>query len=1117
MLLGIRWGSLRRKIIVWSFVPTLIILSAVALVTFVAYQQGTEELVIQRDQQLVRLSAGQLSAEFMEYADLLDSLARSAAIYGGDSEVRQAELEEPRNRLVIFDAGIVLLDTRGRVAAAYPRRPEIIGEDWSDRHYFQEMVRFPQPVFSNIVADGPEGADVVLVAVPIIGARGEFRGALAGMFRLGATAISAFYGDIVKQRIAESNRVYLVDDRGRVIYHSQINRIGTYFTGQPVVQRVTSGQADAVRTRDVADREIVAAFAPVPETPWGLVAETSWDALTASSQRYQRFLIMLMALGVVLPAAVAAVGVRRITGPIRDLIDAAQEVAHGEFGRTITAQTGDEIEELATQFNAMSAQLQASYANLERRVADRTRELAALNAVAAVVSGSLDLEQTLSGALDKALEVLEFESGAIYLRDLRTGKLKLARHRGLSDEFRRVLIEIDNLSPRVAATGEPIITDDIARDPGAAPAVVAEGYRSVASIPLVSKDQVHGVLTIGSRQMRPFHEQNVNLLLSVGRQIGVAIENARLFGERTRRVDELSVLNKVGQTISSTLQLGELLDLIHRQVGRVMDVTNLYIAIYHSDEERLSFPLYVEGDRVRRDIGGREMGQGLTEYVIRTRQPLLLSDHVADRMRELGIEAIGQAAESWLGVPMIAGERILGVMAVQSYAAPNTYDAEHLKLLSTVAQQAAIALENARLFDMVQERRIDEQAALLIMSNQLLGRLDLSDMMEYLVEEVRTLLHADACALLLRDEEPGYLAVDAASGWRHDPVAASRRVPADERSGSGLTMHTRRPIVVRDIAEADDTLWLPDWVQAEGFRGLAIVPLIADGHAIGALVLTSRRPRLVDDDELRFLRLMANQAAIAIEKARLHEEEIRQQQMMQELRVAQHIQQTFLPKEAPTLPGWHVAAFYRPARAVGGDFYDFITLPDDQVVIVVGDVADKGVPAALLMATTRAVLRAAAQRQESPGQVLARVNALLHPDMAMSMFVTCLFAILEPATGRLRYASAGQNPPYHRTANGVVELPSAGLPLGVLPDTTYQEREVVVATGDSLLFSSDGVVEAHAPDGRMYGFPRLQAFLAGCADGTTVIECLLDELAGFTGPAWEQEDDITLVSLQRVG
>lgn len=299
-----------------------------------------------------------------------------------------------------------------------------------------------------------------------------------------------------------------------------------------------------------------------------------------------------------------------------------------------------------------------------------------------------------------------------------------------------------------------------------------------------------------------------------------------------------------------------------------------------------------------------------------------------------------------------------------------------------------------------------------------------------------------------------------------------------------------------------------------------VVPLVSQGELIGMINLGERlSEQEYSADDRQLLNDLAAQAAPAVRVAQLarqQQQEARERERLeQELRVARLIQQTLLPRELPDLPGYEIAAHYQPARAVGGDFYDFLYFEDGKIGIVIGDVTDKGVPAALVMATTRTLLRAAAERLSSPSAVLERVNALLHPDIPPRMFVTCLYALLDPATGRLRFANAGHDLPYRHSAGGVEELRATGMPLGLMPNMRYEETEVVLSPGESLLLHSDGIVEAHNPAGEMFGLPRLAAQVAAHTGGTGLIPDLLRELSAFVGDEWEQEDDVTLVLLQR--
>jgi predicted ester cyclase len=251
---------------------------------------------------------------------------------------------------------------------------------------------------------------------------------------------------------------------------------------------------------------------------------------------------------------------------------------------------------------------------------------------------------------------------------------------------------------------------------------------------------------------------------------------------------------------------------------------------------------------------------------------------------------------------------------------------------------------------------------------------------------------------------------------------------------------------------------------------------------------------------------------------RLEEEMRERERVEQELRVAQHIQQASLPEVVPKIEGWQISPFYQPAREVGGDFYDFHLLSEGRLGLVVGDATGKGVPAALVMSTTCGMLQVTAQALDSssPGEVLAQVNETLLARIPQNMFVTCFFAILEPKSGRLLYANAGHDLPYLRRRGGdAEELRARGMPLGLMPKMSYEENEIVLEEGEAALFYSDGLVEAHDPKGAMLGFPRLRALIAEYAEKGSLGDFLMEELYSFVGEGWEQEDDITLLTLRR--
>lgn len=347
-----------------------------------------------------------------------------------------------------------------------------------------------------------------------------------------------------------------------------------------------------------------------------------------------------------------------------------------------------------------------------------------------------------------------------------------------------------------------------------------------------------------------------------------------------------------------------------------------------------------------------------------------------------------------------------------------------------------------------------------------------------------------------------------------EPSAAAVAIPAGDPLET-LLVSAAAPVEVKGLSLQSEAL---DELRAAGVE--LIVPLVGQGELLGALYLG---PRLSDQpystDDRKLLASLASQVAPAMRVAQLVQsqqaEAKERERINQELQVAALIQQTLLPHDLPRRPGWNVDAFYRPARAVGGDFYDFVEFEDGRLGVIIGDVTDKGVPAALVMATCRSTLKAAASRHDSPGQVLAEVNDSLVDEIPPAMFVTCLYAIIDTETGELVLANAGHNLPYVRTARGVIELRATGMPLGLLPGMEYEECGYALGDGEVMVLSSDGITEAHSPAGEMYGFGRLLGRIAASSPGIDLVAAVVEDVESHSGAGSDQEDDITLVVVRR--
>lgn len=573
---GRKWWPLshRSKIVAWAFVPASLILGTVALVAFFTYRQVTSEMVMERDRQLVQVTAIQLAEQLDERAASLGQLARVLASRSDLDDLQEIPLNRSPVGLETFDGGIVIVNEQGAVVTSEPHRPTLVGQDWSAQPFLRQVCASKQAAYSDLITStsgpGAQPLHSIAVVMPIIGANNDYRGAVVGFYGLDAPGASPFSESVLQLPLQGERRMYVVDGRGRVLYHADVAQIGADYREIASVQMLLAGSDGALRALDERGDVIVTAFAAVPGSSWGLVAEEAWISLVAPYAGYQNLLLFLLGLGLVAPAAIVLVGVRRLMRPLEALTDATQEVARGEFGRTIQVDSGDEIGILARNFNHMSAELASSYTRLEERLTARTRELRALNAIAAVISHADELRAVLQVALDETLAVMGLEAGGVYLLDEGRARLTLAAHKGLDATLVTVIDDLaagEGFSGEAIARGVPVLAPNLTEDARLTrTAVLESGFHSLGAFPISAGGRVYGTLFVLAREIREFLPEDVELLTSIGHQIGVAIENARLLEqvqasaaeeERQRLARELH--DAVTQTLFSASLIAEVL------------------------------------------------------------------------------------------------------------------------------------------------------------------------------------------------------------------------------------------------------------------------------------------------------------------------------------------------------------------------------------------------------------------------------------------------------------------------------------------------------------------------------------------------------------------------------
>jgi sigma-B regulation protein RsbU (phosphoserine phosphatase) len=409
----------------------------------------------------------------------------------------------------------------------------------------------------------------------------------------------------------------------------------------------------------------------------------------------------------------------------------------------------------------------------------------------------------------------------------------------------------------------------------------------------------------------------------------------------------------------------------------------------------------------------------------------------------------------------------------------------------------------------------DRLALLYNLSQQLNSSLDLDEVLNKLMDEVVAALHAERGFIMLKGGEEN-LEFRVARGMDQtdieDPQFQISRSVVDKTAASG------EPILTSD-AQLDARFNMRQSIMAKGLRAILCVPIKAKEQQIGIIYVDNRlRAGIFTTEDLDLLKSISDSAAIAIENARLYQMAIENSRMETEMKLARNVQISLLPRETPSLPGWEFGAHWQPARQVGGDYYDFIHHPDGRLGLVIADVTDKGMPAALFMASAKNILRASIQACESIAEGITRANKLIEQESNEQMYISLVYACLDPVSGRLTYVNAGHNPPLHLHSKSVsfTQLKKSGMWLGVDSKAIYTDDSGSVSEGDLLVFYTDGVSEAENKQGKAFGEEGLKSVVLKHRGKTPQGLCkqVIEAVQEFTGSS-ELSDDITLLIVKR--
>lgn len=669
---------------------------------------------------------------------------------------------------------------------------------------------------------------------------------------------------------------------------------------------------------------------------------------------------------------------------------------------------------------------------------------------------------------------------------------------------------------------EPLLIADLTKQPAPISLEPIAGIppQGVLVVPIRSADRLAGALVLYSARRGRFFPIHARNLASMCTEAAVAIQNARLYAAERKRATQLMTVSEVGRQLAAFLDLDELLNEVVFLIRDRFSYTHAHIFTTDNETRRVVFraSTHPRGAEWRaRGVGYRVGLEGIVGWVAAVGEPKLVND-VSQEPLYIGYpDHIVDETRSEVVVPLIFGSQVIGVLDVESNQL-DYFTNDDLFILKTLAAQIATGLEDARLYSAQKEEAYYLNVLLQVAEN-LSDTTDLNDALETIVRITPVLIGISRAVIFLHDQNTKAFNAAKSYGLAPEQNEAFHRLHfhSDDQYLFGELMRRRAPIIIKD--SSSDPLITDRVAKAFDIRSLLVAPLMTRGEVVGALMVDQGdRSRSFSQHEIDVLMAIANQAAVAIEGARLAIEADEKQRLEYEIGLARQIQSRFLPEACPLIPGYEICSLWQGARQVSGDFYDFVSLSGNRLAITIADVSDKGMAAAMFMALSRTILRSMIIGKPSPREAVERANEIIIADGRSDMFVTVFHGVLNPSDGKLSYVNAGHNPPmvYRAKRKKLSELKAHNLALGILTGITFDEHETTLEPGDVLLMYTDGITEAINAQEEDFGVERLADLVIENADKPA--EAMVDEIKkavlNFAGDG-AQFDDLTMVAVKR--
>lgn len=769
-------------------------------------------------------------------------------------------------------------------------------------------------------------------------------------------------------------------------------------------------------------------------------------------------------------------------------------------------------------------------ARLFEREQRRVRQLETIEAVGRQVTATLELEDLFHRVVQLIRDNFGYYHVGIFTVDADRELVQFEA--SASARERDVALDVawgQGLIGWVAQEGQRLLVNDVGQESRYRCIDALEETEAELVIPLRLEGELVGVLDVQSDRRNAFDEDDLFILQTLGDRIAIAIQDAKLYEAERQQAWMSTALLQVAEATSQLSGLDEVLDTVVRLVPLLGGVDRCGIWLWNESREVfVPARAYGLGARSREafaELRFEAYEMPAFDLVRWEKAPLVVP--FEDREDLLPATLIeGFDVREALTLPLMSKGELMGVIMAGYVDASHHFSPREVQMLAGLANQAAMVIESARLVQ-AQQEEVYVSTALLQVAESVNRAASVEDTLATVVRITPILVGVERCALFLWNESDSALFPVQQYGFSQDvlPVLWTVCLPVDKALVHDM-LDGRGYLMLGDVAAWSDN-WPSELAPGEAEIAFLGLPLVTRSEILGVMFVDSKgAAQRFTDRWLNILTGIANQAAIAIEADFLRQKAVERERMERELEVARQIQVSFLPQSLPDLPGWDLAAYWQAARQVGGDFYDFFPLParamslqssEQRCGVVIADVADKGVPAALFMALSRTLFRTTALTGRAPADVARRTNQLILSDARSDLFVTLFYAILEP-DGRVWYVSCGHHPPLLVRADSgeVMELRTPGIALGAVDEDVFEDRETSLGPGDSLVLYTDGITEAFNGEAKMFGRARLAKLLQSHPHQTAadLARIVRDAVEDFVGDV-PQSDDLALVVVRR--